>query len=124
MSTFLIFWLLGRYDAIVYDLMAYKLVSLMYMNVYGSFVKERSQNYFASFWNSFYLNLDPDLVGWCFWQVLSMSRLGGAGALPSLVNDMPAEVSKLPLSRCTTLEYCRWYHWFSSMSTFSSMFDY
>jgi uncharacterized membrane protein len=45
-----------------------------------------------------------------------MSRLGGAGALPSLVNDMPAEVFSLPLSLYITFEYCRWYFWFSSMS--------
>ena len=42
-----------------------------------------------------------------------MSRLGGAGALPSLVNDMPAEVFDLPLSLYITLEYCCWWFWFS-----------
>lgn len=42
----------------------------------------------------FVLNiLEPNFVGWWLWQVLSMSRLGGAGALPSLVNnDLPSEV--------------------------------
>lgn len=48
-----------------------------------------------------------------------MSRLGGAGALPSLVNDMPAEVFKPPFSLYIMLESRGWYFRFLSISLLS-----
>jgi len=64
----------------------------------GEYLRD-SFNYFllSNYASQGYLLPKPPLIStWWFLQVLSMSRLGGAGALPSLVNDLPTEVIILP----------------------------